>query len=76
MYCVSCYIRLFGIKGYGYGVGSGILSIDIGTVGEVVFIVLKIVFVNIGRFGIGKSCLRCNRVVYDVEKIRVVGKVN
>jgi len=31
IYCKSCYGRLFGPKGYGYGIGAGVLSMDDGT---------------------------------------------
>uniref|UniRef100_A0A6A7FTC3 Cysteine and glycine-rich protein 1-like n=1 Tax=Hirondellea gigas TaxID=1518452 RepID=A0A6A7FTC3_9CRUS len=31
IYCKSCYARLFGPKGYGYGIGAGVLSMDDGT---------------------------------------------
>ena len=76
LYCVSCHTRLFGTKGYGYGVGSGVLSTDTGTAGEAVSTAPKTAPVNTGGPGTGKSCPRCNRVVYDAEKIRAVGKVN
>lgn len=31
IYCKSCYGRLFGPKGYGYGIGAGVLSMDDGS---------------------------------------------
>lgn len=52
------------------------LSTDTGTAGEVVSTAPKTASVNAGGFGPGKSCPRCNRVVYDAEKIRAVGKVS
>lgn len=75
LYCGSCHTRLFGPKGYGYGVGSGVLSTDTGTAGEAVSTAPKTAPVNTGKPGTGKSCPRCNRVVYDAEKTRAVGKV-
>jgi len=76
LYCGSCHTRLFGTKGYGYGVGSGVLSTDTGTAGEVVSTAPKTAPVNTGGCGPGKSCPRCTRVVYDAEKILAVGKVS
>ena len=76
LYCSSCHTRLFGTKGYGYGVGSGVLSTDTGTAGEVVSTAPKTTPLNTGSSGPGKSCPRCNRVVYDAEKVRAVGKVS
>ena len=31
LYCKSCYGKKFGPKGYGYGGGAGVLSMDDGT---------------------------------------------
>ena len=75
IYCSSCHTRLFGTKGYGYGIGSGTLSTDTGKAGEVVSTAPKTAPLTLGGSGQGKTCPRCDRVVYDAEKVRAVGKV-
>lgn len=75
LYCASCHTRLFGPKGYGYGVGSGVLSTDTGKAGETVSTAPKTAPINSGLLGQGKLCPRCSQVVYDAEKVRAVGKV-
>lgn len=76
IYCASCHTRSFGTKGYGYGLGSGVLSTDTGKAGEVVSTAPKIAPINSAGLGTGKNgCPRCNQVVFDAEKIRAVGKV-
>ena len=76
LYCASCHTRLFGPKGYGYGVGSGVLSTDTGKAGETVSTAPKTAPINSGLLGQGKLCPRCSQVVYDAEKVRAVGKVS
>ena len=49
---------------------------DTGTAGEAVSTAPKTAPVNAGTSGAGKSCPRCDRVVYDAEKILAVGKVS
>ena len=78
IYCASCHTRSFGTKGYGYGLGSGVLSTDTGKAGEVVSTAPKTAPANSGRSVKinGSGCPRCNLVVYDAEKVRAVGKVS
>ena len=76
LYCASCHTRSFGTKGYGYGIGSGVLSTDTGKAGEVVSTAPKTAPMNSAASGQGKSCPRCNQVVFDAEKVRAVGKVS
>lgn len=77
IYCASCHTRSFGTKGYGYGLGSGVLSTDTGKAGEVVSTAPKTAPANSGRSVKinGSGCPRCNLVVYDAEKVRAVGKL-
>lgn len=76
LYCGSCHTRSFGTKGYGYGLGSGVLSTDTGKAGEVVSTAPKTTPLNTAGSGSGKNCPRCDQVVYDAEKVRAVGKVS
>ena len=76
LYCGSCHTRSFGTKGYGYGLGSGVLSTDTGKAGEVVSTAPKTSPLNTAGLGSGKNCPRCDQVVYDAEKVRAVGKVS
>lgn len=75
IYCSSCHTRSFGLKGYGYGVGSGVLSTDTGKAGEIVSTAPRTSLANPGRSGNGNACPRCHLVVYDAEKVRAVGKL-
>ena len=75
IYCASCHTRSFGTKGYGYGLGSGVLSTDTGKAGEIVSTAPKTAPVNSNGFASGNGCPRCNQVVYEAEKVRAVGKV-
>ena len=52
------------------------LSSETGTAGEVVSTAPKAALPSTGGSGPGKSCPRCNRVVYDAEKVQAVGKVS
>lgn len=75
IYCASCHTRSFGTKGYGYGLGSGVLSTDTGNAGEVVSTAPRTARINSVGSVNGKGCPRCKEVVYDAEKVRAVGKV-
>lgn len=75
IYCANCHTRAFGTKGYGYGIGSGVLSTDTGKAGEIVSTAPKTAPLNSNGLVPRNGCPRCNLVVYDAEKIRAVGKV-
>lgn len=75
IYCASCHTRSFGTKGYGYGLGSGVLSTDTGKAGEVVSTAPKTASINSAGSANGNGCPRCKMVVYEAEKVRAVGKV-
>lgn len=75
IYCANCHTRAFGTKGYGYGIGSGVLSTDTGKAGEIVSTAPKTAPLNSNGLAPRNGCPRCSLVVYDAEKIRAVGKV-
>ena len=47
MFCASCYRKNFGPKGYGFGGGSGCLSMDDGKNYTVSFVVVATTFLSI-----------------------------
>lgn len=83
IYCKQCYSRLFGPKGYGFGGGSGALSMFNGEKEEPnsnvphtaqAYVAPKSAPVvpnngNRPKFGGNDVCPRCNKVVYMAEKM-------
>ncbi|XP_019951629.1 cysteine and glycine-rich protein 2-like isoform X2 [Paralichthys olivaceus] len=82
IYCKSCHGRKFGPKGYGYGGGSGVLSMDGGA------FALSVTQEEPApprstnnpnpskpapRFGGADKCARCGKSVYANEKVIAAG---
>ena len=49
MFCGSCYSKNFGPKGYGFGGGSGTLSMDDGKGYQVIIILWKAAAILLGK---------------------------
>lgn len=87
IYCKSCYGKLFGPKGYGYGSGSGTLSMFNGTQGSPTSNVPATAQAYVApksapvapngngqpKFGSRDICPRCNKAVYIAEKMNAAG---
>lgn len=71
LYCHPCHRRNFGLKGYGYGQGAGVLATDSGGTGS-----WNPPAPTSGggagggsRYGGADKCPRCGKTVYMAEKI-------
>ncbi|KAL7859469.1 hypothetical protein SRHO_G00146160 [Serrasalmus rhombeus] len=83
VYCKACYAKKYGPKGYGYGGGAGLLSVDRG---ESLGIKHEVAEPNqptnnsntstfAQRFGGSEVCRRCNKTVHEAEKVIGAGSV-
>ena len=79
IYCASCYGKQFGPKGYGYGGGAGVLSMDAGKSESGPRWGTSNVPSDSAHhgssFGSGPKCPRCGKTVYEAEKVIGAGEV-
>jgi len=68
LYCKSCHKRNYGLKGYGYGQGAGVLASEAGTEGTDAPSD-GLVPGGMGNYTGPDGCPRCRRRVYMAEKI-------
>merc|ERR1712071_152283 len=84
LFCKTCYGKKFGPKGYGYGGGAGVLSMDDGTgyingpptsniphlaQAHVAPLINGNRSTGVRKYGSKDTCPRCGRAVYMAEKM-------
>jgi cysteine/glycine-rich protein len=71
LYCKSCHGKNYGPKGYGFGQGAGVLSMDAGSA-----LPQAKEFAGEGNGGsaVEGGCARCGKRVYEAEKKVAVGR--
>ena len=80
-YCKSCHGKNFGLHGYGYGQGAGVLSMDFGQK-NVQSTAPSTAPVSTSAFdgkvvpGGPDDCPRCGKRVYAAEKKLAAGRVS
>ena len=63
LFCRSCYGKKFGPKGYGYGGGAGVLSMDDGT-GYVVSLIWCVYNHTNGRWSAAQTLINIDFLFY------------
>lgn len=80
-YCKSCHSKNFGLHGYGYGQGAGVLSMDFGksnprsTAPSAPKATKTNAFDGKVKSGGPDDCPRCGKRVYAAEKKLAAGRV-